>query len=99
LFAFSRTKIVYYSLAEEKDFFDKLLKNKRISRKNPFLIYSLSKITTDTGMIERELIQCIKYLEKECPDMIPSWYEAEKEKLSPIWQRQNLEFPSLDTLK
>jgi hypothetical protein len=50
-------------------------------------------------MIERELIQCIKYLEKECPDMIASWYEAEKEKLSPIWQRQNLEFPSLDTLK
>jgi hypothetical protein len=31
--------------------------------------------------------------------MIASWYEAEKEKLSPIWQRQNLEFPSLDTLK
>ncbi len=98
MFAFSERDIVRYAVADEKDFYIRLLKNKDFSDDNPFLRRSLAKVTEDADIIEQELIRCLRYLQSKSPEMIDSWYEIEKEKLSPIWQQNNLEFPSKESL-
>ncbi len=59
----------------------------------------MAKTTEDIEVIQQELSRCIKYLQSESPNMIPSWYKTEKEKLYTIWQKNNVEFPSEDALR
>ncbi len=94
LFAFSENEVFSYPLAAEKDLFSWLLIDKNFSQDNPFLRRSLAKVTENIDIIRQELTGCINYLKLKSPDMIPSWYKIEKEKLSLIWQRNGLEFPS-----
>ena len=99
LFAFSENDVRRYSVKDEKDFFSNLLKDESFSQDNPFLRRSLAKLTEDVHIIEPELIRCIQYLNEHAKKMIPDWYQNEKEKLSPIWEQQNLAFPVLPNLE
>ncbi len=99
LFAFSQYDIVCYLIEEEKEFYINLLKDKNLSQDNPFVRYSFAKVTEDIDVILQEIVQCIKYLYSKSPDMIPSWYDTEKERFSDLWKQKNLEFPSEEELK
>ena len=99
LFAYSQDKVIYYPISEEKEFYSNLLKDKNLSADNPFIRYSFAKVTEDIDVIQQEIVQCIKYLQSKSPDMIPSWYDTEKERFSALWKQNNLEFPSEDKLK
>ncbi len=99
LFAYSEDQVVLYSLDKEKEFYRDVLKDDSLSQDNPFLRYSLAKITDDIEVIEAELIRCINYMSTESSGMIQDWYKAEKDKISYLWQQNNIDFPSEESLK
>jgi len=77
LFAYDKSKIRFYNVAQERPFFLQFLNEQQYTDSDPFLRLMLAKVADERKHIELAIEACFQKLMLSAPKVAPAWYQNE----------------------